>query len=181
MLFPSIRLLIRMMSPISFLASRAAAATPPEPPRPPAAPVNAAQQPPSATVAAATPARGPRPAGSFRAGTFNAGLAVGVLAHAEARVALVVQALVEEPLDLLCVKEFWLEEHWQRLVSAAAERLPCTHRLAADPGDRCDQRDRSAVRRGRARSAGSHSDAATPTHVASSSFTRDHAGDGLHS
>jgi hypothetical protein len=75
-----------------------------------------------------------QPAGPFRAGTFNAGLAVGVLAHAEARVAPVVQALADEPLDLLCVQEFWLEEHWQKLVSAASGRLPYTHRLAADPG-----------------------------------------------
>ncbi|AKT38969.1 uncharacterized protein CMC5_031160 [Chondromyces crocatus] len=82
-------------------------------------------------AAAPAPARAPGP---LRAGTFNAGLAVGVLSHAEARAEPVAHALATEPLDLLCVQEFWLEEHWQRLVESTAARLPNTYRLPPDPG-----------------------------------------------
>src|SRR5262245_8258601 len=81
-------------------------------------------------VSAVTPEGPPprtRPAGPFRAATFNAGLAVGVLDHAEARVDHVVRSLGEAPIELLCVQEFWLEDHWQSLVEATANRLPNTH------------------------------------------------------
>ncbi|WP_044249127.1 endonuclease/exonuclease/phosphatase family protein [Chondromyces apiculatus] len=89
----------------------------------------------ASTGAASRSGRGAaRSRGPFRAGTFNAGLAVGILAHADARAEPVVKALAEEPLDLLCVQEFWLEEHWHQLTNATAERLPNTHHLAPDPG-----------------------------------------------
>jgi len=106
----------------------------PGPSEAPARPVNAASQP--SSVNRADGARPPRARATdpFRAGTFNAGLAVGVLDHAEARVEPIVEALADEPLDLLCVQEFWLEEHWQKLVQATSERLPNAYRLAADPG-----------------------------------------------
>ncbi|HMJ15454.1 MAG TPA: endonuclease/exonuclease/phosphatase family protein, partial [Polyangiaceae bacterium] len=56
--------------------------------------------------------------------TFNAGLAVGILDHAAERAPEVARALASEAPDVLCVQEFWLEEHWQMLVKAAGDRLP---------------------------------------------------------
>src|SRR4051794_19592041 len=56
----------------------------------------------------------------FRVATYNAGLAVGVLKYTDERVEPLVRALSTERLDLLCVQEFWLEEHWQKLVHATA-------------------------------------------------------------
>lgn len=65
----------------------------------------------------------------FRVATYNAGLAVGVLKYADERVEPLIQALSEQPVDLLCVQEFWLEEHWKRLANATAATLPNTYRL----------------------------------------------------
>jgi endonuclease/exonuclease/phosphatase family metal-dependent hydrolase len=74
-----------------------------------------------------------RAAGSgFRVATYNAGLAVGVLKYADERVQPLIQTLSEQPVDLLCVQEFWLEEHWKRLTNAMATALPNTFRLPPD-------------------------------------------------
>lgn len=74
--------------------------------------------------------------GPFRIASFNAGLAVGYLPHAEERAPLVIDALAHAPADLLCVQEFWLDAHWQALLAAASPRLPHAYRLAptADAG-----------------------------------------------
>jgi endonuclease/exonuclease/phosphatase family metal-dependent hydrolase len=61
---------------------------------------------------------------ALRLATFNAGLAVGVLPHAAERAPAVVAALAREPLDVLCVQEFWHESHWEELVSGLNGRLP---------------------------------------------------------
>jgi endonuclease/exonuclease/phosphatase family metal-dependent hydrolase len=100
---------------------------------------------PPATIAVA-PAVAAAP-DRFRAATYNAGLAVGALRLAEERVAPVVEALSREAVDLLCVQEFWLDEHWQRLTAATASRLPNTVRAAADPaaGSRCTAREVSPI------------------------------------
>lgn len=68
----------------------------------------------------------------FRVATYNAGLAVGVLKYADERATPVVQTLAGEDVDLLCVQEFWLEEHWRMLTEATAKRLPSTFRLPAE-------------------------------------------------
>jgi len=60
---------------------------------------------------------------TFRLATFNAGLAVGALEHAAERAPAVVQALAREPLDVLCVQEFWHESHWRDLVDAMGDRM----------------------------------------------------------
>src|SRR5688500_3002711 len=60
---------------------------------------------------------------AFRLATFNAGLAVGALEHAAERAPAVVQALAREPLDVLCVQEFWHESHWRDLVEATGNRM----------------------------------------------------------
>jgi endonuclease/exonuclease/phosphatase family metal-dependent hydrolase len=67
-----------------------------------------------------------RPAGpsEFRAATFNAGLAVGVLRHAEERAPLAVSALAGLDVEGLCVQEVWTEAHYRELESALHERLP---------------------------------------------------------
>lgn len=72
--------------------------------------------------------RAPPPPGALRVGTYNAGLAVGIIPHASARAPRVIEALAQAPVDLLCVQEFWLDEHWQQLTTAAAARWPHTHR-----------------------------------------------------
>jgi endonuclease/exonuclease/phosphatase family metal-dependent hydrolase len=73
---------------------------------------------------------------AFRAGTYNAGLALGALKYADERVEPVVEALAHEDLDLLCVQEFWLDDHWRRLVERTAQQLPHTHRLPPEPADK---------------------------------------------
>jgi endonuclease/exonuclease/phosphatase family metal-dependent hydrolase len=60
----------------------------------------------------------------LRVATFNAGLAPGVVKHAAERAPEVVAAIAAEDLDLVCVQEFWLEEHWAALRSATARALP---------------------------------------------------------
>lgn len=69
----------------------------------------------------------------FRAATYNGGLAAGALKYVDERAEPLVRALAEQPMDLLCVQEFWLEEHWQKLASATSDVLPYTFRLPADP------------------------------------------------
>jgi endonuclease/exonuclease/phosphatase family metal-dependent hydrolase len=67
----------------------------------------------------------------LRMATFNAGLAVGVLDYASERTPFVIQALAAEPLDLLCVQEFWLDSQWEKLVTSVGDRLPSRMRPAA--------------------------------------------------
>lgn len=67
----------------------------------------------------------------FRAATFNAGLAVGLLPWPTERLPHVVGALAELDVDLLFVQEFWLEPHWDELVRAAARSFP--HSFRAPP------------------------------------------------
>src|SRR5262245_27185620 len=68
---------------------------------------------------------------TLRLATFNAGLAVGVLDHAAERAPAVVTALQREPLDVLCVQEFWHEAHWRDLVSGLSGRM--SQRLRPPP------------------------------------------------
>ncbi|WP_437959832.1 endonuclease/exonuclease/phosphatase family protein [Sorangium sp. So ce119] len=72
---------------------------------------------------------GPKPATPFRVATYNGGLAMGVLKYVDERAEPLIRALAEQPVDLLCVQEFWLEEHWQKLVAATSSTLPGTFRL----------------------------------------------------
>jgi endonuclease/exonuclease/phosphatase family metal-dependent hydrolase len=69
---------------------------------------------------------------SFRVATFNAGLAVGVVALASERVEPIARALPTLDADLLCLQEVWLDEHWQRLVAATAASFPHAVRIPAD-------------------------------------------------
>ena len=64
---------------------------------------------------------------SLRLATFNAGLAVGLIEHAAERTPYVVEALGRDSLDVLCVQEFWLDEHWKQLLGVVGSKLP--HRL----------------------------------------------------
>ncbi|WP_437946955.1 endonuclease/exonuclease/phosphatase family protein [Sorangium sp. So ce296] len=92
------------------------------------APPAAAPQP-GAPEDAARGSAGPKQASPFRVATYNGGLAMGVLKYVDERAEPLIRALAEQPADLLCVQEFWLEEHWQRLVSATSSALPHTFRL----------------------------------------------------
>ncbi|RYE90108.1 MAG: hypothetical protein EOO75_10695, partial [Myxococcales bacterium] len=47
---------------------------------------------------------------------------------ASARAPRVIEGLAQAPVDLMCVQEFWLDEHWQQLTTAAAARWPHSHR-----------------------------------------------------
>jgi endonuclease/exonuclease/phosphatase family metal-dependent hydrolase len=76
--------------------------------------------------------------------TFNAGLAVGVLEHATERAPAVVQALAREPLDVLCVQEFWHESHWRSLADALGDRLSQRLRpppIGSNAGAPCKRRE----------------------------------------
>lgn len=73
---------------------------------------------------------------TFRAVTFNAGLAPAVLPHVSERLEPVVSAVASEAahgLDVACVQEFWLEQHFERLRAATATELPHALRLGAKP------------------------------------------------
>lgn len=78
---------------------------------------------------AARGSAGPKQASPFRVATYNGGLAMGVLKYVDERAEPSIRALAAQPVDLLCVQEFWLEEHWQQLVSATSSTLPNTFRL----------------------------------------------------
>ncbi|WP_433935819.1 endonuclease/exonuclease/phosphatase family protein [Sorangium cellulosum] len=78
---------------------------------------------------AAPEGAGPKPATPFRVATYNGGLAMGVLKYVDERADPLIRALAGQPVDLLCVQEFWLEEHWQKLVAATSSTLPSTFRL----------------------------------------------------
>lgn len=65
-------------------------------------------------------------------GSYNAGLAYSFTAYATARAPLVVEGLAAEPLDLLCVQEFFEEVDWEALLNVSP--LPHAHRMAADNG-----------------------------------------------
>ncbi|WP_438009977.1 endonuclease/exonuclease/phosphatase family protein [Sorangium sp. So ce321] len=82
-----------------------------------------------APVEAARESAEAKPALPFRVATYNGGLAMGVLKYVDERAEPLINALAEQPVDLLCVQEFWLEEHWQRLVAATSSSLPNTFRL----------------------------------------------------
>lgn len=68
---------------------------------------------------------------ALRVATYNAGLAIGFIPRTTERAPRVVEALSSAELDLLCVQEFWHDEHWQQLVAASSSRLPHTHRQPA--------------------------------------------------
>ncbi|WP_438029170.1 endonuclease/exonuclease/phosphatase family protein [Sorangium sp. So ce233] len=93
------------------------------------APPQAAAPQPGAPEGAAREGAGPKPATPFRVATYNGGLAMGVLKYVDERAEPLIRALAEQPVDMLCVQEFWLEEHWQKLVAATSSTLPNTFRL----------------------------------------------------
>ncbi|WP_437692114.1 endonuclease/exonuclease/phosphatase family protein [Sorangium sp. So ce176] len=93
------------------------------------APEGGAPPQPAAPEGAARDGAGPAPATPFRVATYNGGLAMGVLKYVDERAEPLIRALAEQPVDLLCVQEFWLEEHWQKLVAATSSTLPSTFRL----------------------------------------------------
>ncbi len=66
-------------------------------------------------------------------GTFNGGLAVGLVDYAEARAPHIVEALAGGGFDVLCVQEFWRAGHRQALY-AAVESLPERTDHPADAG-----------------------------------------------
>jgi len=68
-------------------------------------------------------------------GTFNAGLAPGFVPFTEERAPLTIQAIAEQPLDILCVQEVWTPASVQALREASASRWPNTFFPAPDPGD----------------------------------------------
>lgn len=72
----------------------------------------------------------------LRAGTFNAGLAPAFAPLVAERTEPVINALTSNSssLDVLCVQEFWLAEHWQALAASVASELPHALRLAPRPG-----------------------------------------------
>ncbi|WP_437680808.1 endonuclease/exonuclease/phosphatase family protein [Sorangium sp. So ce131] len=72
---------------------------------------------------------------TFRVATYNGGLAMGVLKYVDERADPLIRELARQPADLLCVQEFWLEEHWQKLVASTASTLPNTFRLPPGQGD----------------------------------------------
>lgn len=71
-----------------------------------------------------------------RAATFNAALAPAFAPLVSERTEPVLGALTasSSSLDLLCVQEFWLEQHWQALAASVANELPHTLRLPPRPG-----------------------------------------------
>jgi endonuclease/exonuclease/phosphatase family metal-dependent hydrolase len=90
---------------------------------------------------------GPKPAtpesSEFRVLTFNTGLAVGIVPDAEARAPETIRAVADAHVDLACVQEVWLDQHWQKLVAATREKWPNAIRppAPASEGDRCSADD----------------------------------------
>jgi endonuclease/exonuclease/phosphatase family metal-dependent hydrolase len=87
--------------------------------------------------------------GPYRVATFNAGLAPGVVRDASERAPLVSEAIASSDLDLICVQEVWLDQHWQELVTAARPRLPTALRLEptlADAGPTCTRAELAPLR-----------------------------------
>jgi len=72
----------------------------------------------------------------LRAATFNAALAPGFAELAEERFEPVLSALSESAheLDVLCVQEFWVGEHFDGLRESVASDLPYNVRKAPRPG-----------------------------------------------
>ena len=66
-------------------------------------------------------------------GTFNAGLARGLLDYAVERAPEVAQAVAAVDLDLLCVQEFWTQADWDALSEVSP--LAHTERPAPEPGE----------------------------------------------
>ena len=72
----------------------------------------------------------------LRAATFNAALAPAFAPLVSERGGPVISALTSSAseLDLLCVQEFWLDEHWAALRDSAESELPHALRLPPRPG-----------------------------------------------
>jgi len=75
-------------------------------------------------------------AGQARLATFNAGLATGYEDDVAERKPAIEAALAKEAagLDVLCVQEYWDEDHWKNLTSALAAELLYALRRPAEPG-----------------------------------------------
>ncbi|MCE7895124.1 MAG: hypothetical protein DYH12_36380 [Sorangiineae bacterium PRO1] len=76
-------------------------------------------------------------ASELRVGTFNSGLALHYEDWVTEREPVVAAALASEAasLDVLCVQEYWLGDHWQNLVATVAAELPHAVRRPPNPGD----------------------------------------------
>jgi endonuclease/exonuclease/phosphatase family metal-dependent hydrolase len=85
----------------------------------------------SSDATGAQPSR--RSSTEFRVVTYNAGLAIGVVKFASERVEPAIGALLDLKADLLCLQEFWLEEHWRQLAVEAAASLPHIVRVSPLP------------------------------------------------
>lgn len=72
--------------------------------------------------------------GSLTAVTYNGGLAVGFVKAAETRAPLTSQAVADLDADVVCVQEFWFDEHVQLLASAAQAKFPHQAFTEPDPG-----------------------------------------------
>ena len=78
------------------------------------------------------------PPAELRAASYNAGLAPGFVDFTEQRAPVTTAALAEHELDVLCVQEYFVPEHWEALVSASSHRYADTHDLEPipdEPGD----------------------------------------------
>jgi endonuclease/exonuclease/phosphatase family metal-dependent hydrolase len=84
-----------------------------------------------ALACSSDPETEPTPGGTLTAVTYNGGLAVGFVDAADARAPLTAQAVADLQADVVCVQEFWNEEHVQLLASAAADSFP--HQAFTEP------------------------------------------------
>lgn len=69
----------------------------------------------------------------LRLATYNGGLAVGFVDYAEERAPVTTTALAELPVDVLCVQEFWREDHVDALEAATKSALPSAQFLEPMP------------------------------------------------
>ncbi|MFZ5894581.1 MAG: endonuclease/exonuclease/phosphatase family protein [Myxococcota bacterium] len=76
------------------------------------------------------------PSFELRVATYNAALAPAFAPLVAERGEPVITALTQQAssLDLLCVQEFWLEDHWTALRDSAASQLPHAVRKPPRPG-----------------------------------------------
>lgn len=65
--------------------------------------------------------------------TFNAGIAFPVIPYSKQRAPLVVAELTQQPIDVLCVQEFWEKQYWDELVQETKEDLPYELRRQDEP------------------------------------------------
>lgn len=75
------------------------------------------------------------PEDALTVGTYNAGLAPGFVPFTEERAPATIQAISEQPLDVLCVQEVWTPGAVEALQSATSTRWPNAIFPAPDPGD----------------------------------------------